>query len=199
MEANLTFKREEREGVVPIGSYLSDAAARLGVRPEEKCIPSENLHFCQVSVLEGDGHLSPRTAHETEFLASEGAGEAERLGCQTKIDEPGEIVIMTKEKKEEKSEATPEEAAKEYTKEFSELPLEKKIAQLVQLEAIALGETVSFVINSPYLIFEKAMEVMAEFGMKKEEAGKKAGRPAEHTETNGKPEEAQTAGEPKAD
>lgn len=180
-EANLTFKREEREGVVPVGSYLSDAARRLGLRPERKCVPFENIHFCKISVVEGKDRLSPPTAHETEFLSSEQGGADDRLGCQTKIDEAGDIVIMTAETKEEKTEAEAEEAGKEYAKEFAELPLEKKMAQLVQLEAMALGETVSFVMNSPYLIFEKAMDVMAEFGLRKEEQGKKATRPTEHT------------------
>ncbi len=194
LEANLTFKREEREGVVPVGSYLSDAAARLGLRPDQRCSPGENVHFCRLTVLEGGGLLSPRTARETEFLSAEGASDAERLACQARIEKPGDIVIMTTKKKEENAEAKAEEAAKEYSKEFAELPLEKKIAQLVQLEAIALGETVSFVINSPFLIFEKAIDVLAEFGLKKEEAGKKAARPAEHTASeNGKPSDAEPA------
>ena len=132
-------------------------------------------------ILEGKDRLSAPTAHESEYLSAESDGADERLGCQTKITEPGDIVVMTTETKEEKTEAQAEEAAKEYAKEFAELPLEKKIAQLVQLEAIALGETVSFVINSPFLIFEKAMDVMAQFGMRKEEEGKKATRPVEHT------------------
>lgn len=180
-EANLTFQREEREGVVPVGSYLSDAAGRLGIRPESRCLPFENIHFCKVSILEGKNLLSPQTAHESELLSADEGGPDARLGCQTKITEPGDIVIMTTETKEENAEVQAEEAGKEYTKEFTELPLEKKIAQLVQLEAIALGETVSFVINSPYLVFQKAMDVMAEFGIRKEESGKKATRPAEHT------------------
>ena len=69
------------------------------------------------------------------------------------------------------------------------MPLEKKIANLVQLETIALGETVSFIINSPFKIADKVMDVMAEFGFKKEEREKEAARPAEHKTkaTNGNP------------
>lgn len=188
-EANLTFKREEREGVVPVGSYLSDAAGRLGLRPERKCLPFENIHFCKVSILEGKDLLSPQTAHEAEYLSSEPAGADDRLACQTKITEKGDIVLMTTETKEETAEVEAEETGKEYAKEFAELPLEKKMAQLIQLEAIALGETVSFVINSPFLIFDKAMDIMAEFGLKKEEQGKKASRPAEHVAEEEKPAE----------
>ena len=62
-----------------------------------------------------------------------------------------------------------EDRSEEYRKEFAEMPLEKKIANLVQLETIALGETVSFIINSPFKIADKVLDVMAEFGFKKEE------------------------------
>jgi ferredoxin len=179
-EANLTFKREEREGIAPVGSYLSDAAGRIGIRSERKCVPFENIHFCKMSVLQGRDLLSPQTEHETEYLSAEQGSEDERLGCQTKITEPGDIVIMTTETKEEKAETEAAETGKEYVKEFAELPLEKKVAQLVELEAIAIGETVSFIINSPFLIFDKAVDVLAGFGLKKEEQSKKATRPAEH-------------------
>ena len=49
----------------------------------------------------------------------------------------------------------------------------------MQLEAIALGETFAFVINSPFKVFEKIGDVMAEFGFKKEEDQKRRARPAE--------------------
>ena len=49
----------------------------------------------------------------------------------------------------------------------------------MQLEAIALGETFAFVINSPFKVFEKIGDVMAEFGFKKEEDQKRRSRPAE--------------------
>ncbi len=179
-EANLTYKREEREGIFPVGTYLSDAGGRLGIRPEKKCIPFEDVHFCRLSILEGSDRLSPPTAEEAKLLAAEDAPANDRLACQTKIAEPGEIVVMTMETKAEPASEKEEESAKEFTKEFSELPLEKKIAQLVQLEAIALGETMSFVINSPFMIFDKAMDVLAELGLQKEARDKRATRPPEH-------------------
>ena len=179
-EAQLTFKREDREGVVPVGTYLSDAAARLGIRFEEKCSPGENIHHCRLSVLEGDQLLSPLTSAEAEQLSPNGK-TAERLACQAKITEAGDLVIMTTEgaTKEQSAEAP---SAKEYTKEFAELPLEKKISQLVQLEAITLGETFSFIVNSPFMVFDKAMDVLAGFGLKKEEHEKKSARPKEHVD-----------------
>lgn len=180
-EATLTFKREGREGVIPVGAYLSDAAKRFGILFEEKCVPTENIHYCKVTVLEGENALTPPTSLESQYFTDNPADTSERLACQTKITDAEEIVIMTTEKKEEKAEdEKPKISAEEYAKEFKELPLEKKIAELVQLEAIAFGETLSFIANSPYLVFGKIMDVMAEFGLKKEELGKKATRPAEH-------------------
>lgn len=183
-EATLTFKREEREGVIPVGTYLSDAAKRFGILFEEKCVPSESLHFCRVSILEGENAITPPTSIESEYFTANPADSSERLACQAKILEPAEIVIMTTKKHEEADKDTPKMSAEEYAKEFKELPLEKKIAELVQLEAMTFSETLTFVMNSPYLIFDKVMDVMAEFGMKKEAEGKNASRPAEHVESD---------------
>ena len=87
---------------------------------------------------------------------------------------------MAKKKSEPVEEAKTEEREEAYRKEFTELPLEKKIANLVQLEAIALSETFAFVINSPFKVFEKVGDVLAEFGFKKEEEEKRKARPAEN-------------------
>ncbi len=93
---------------------------------------------------------------------------------------------MTREKaKDQKSEKAADDNSEQYRKEFEEMPLEKKIANLVQLETIALGETVSFIMNSPFKIADMMMGVMAEFGIKKEEQQKTAVRPDEHKSDTG--------------
>lgn len=177
----ILFKPEGREGIVAVGSYLADAAKRFGVRFEDDCIQDEDIHFCSVVVASGAENMSPLTTREAEHFSSHGRKTDERLACQTKIETAGDLVIMTTEKKENAAEEpTPEAQSEQYRKDFAELPLEKKIAELVQLEAMAFSETVSFVMNSPYLVFDKVMDVMAEFGLKKEEAGKKSARPEEH-------------------
>jgi hypothetical protein len=51
----------------------------------------------------------------------------------------------------------------------------------MKLEAIALGDTFSFIVNSPYKIFEKVGDVMAGFGMKLENKEREARRPEEHS------------------
>lgn len=177
MEVEIKFERENISGVVPVGSYLFDAARRLGV--EVECERRGESDSCAMQVTQGGELLSEVTTAEKEHLTSERRKNGERLACQAKFERTGEIVIMTTEKKEEEK-PSEEEKYEAYRKEFEELPLEKKVANLLQLEAITFGETVSFVLNSPSMIFGKIMDVMAEFGLKMEDDAKKATRPNEH-------------------
>ena len=135
--------------------------------------------------MSGHNVLSGPTKAEKEQLLEERRKKGERLSCQAKIEKPGELIIMTTEKKVE-PEVSPEDKREEFRNEFAELPFEEKMARLVELEAIALGETVTYVQNSPYKIAEKIMDVMADFGLKAHTEQKKASRPEEHhTEGNG--------------
>ena len=179
---------EGREGIVPVGTYMIDAARRMGAADRIECEP-EAGHECAVSIEEGGDLLSTLTEAESELLSDEQRKQGVRLACYAKIERPGVIKAMvTKKKDPVKDEKLAEERDETYRKEFTELPLEKKIANLMQLEAIALGETFAFVINSPFKVLEKIGDVMAEFGFKKEEEQKKRARPAESAagKTNGK-------------
>ncbi|HLA95092.1 MAG TPA: hypothetical protein VK612_05170, partial [Pyrinomonadaceae bacterium] len=142
------------------------------------------VHFCAVSVSKGVDLLSSQTSAEQEYFSANKHAKDERLGCQAKIEKPGEVVVMTKESKTAAEEQTQAQKEETYRKEFAELPLEKKISELVQLEAIALSDTLSFMFNSPYKVANKVMDVLAEFGFKKEKNEKDAVRPEEHR-TNG--------------
>jgi ferredoxin len=182
LEAHVRFERERREGIVAVGTYLLDAAKRFGIHFEDACIPETDTHYCSVVVSSGADLLSGMTGAESEHFAKAGRKTNERLACQVKIENPGEVEIMTEEKAKDPApeSKTTADSSEEYRKAFAEMPLEKKIANLVQLETIAFGETVSFIINSPFKIADKVMDVMAEFGFKKEEKQKEAARPAEH-------------------
>jgi len=183
-EVEIKFERENLTGVIPVGTYLFDAARRMGVEVECERLGESDL--CAVRVTGGREHLSTVTKAETEHLTDERRANGERLACQTKIERAGEITIMTT-KKEEPVKADYEVKKEAYRKDFEELPLEKKIASLVELEAIALSETFSFIINSPSMIFGKVVEVLAEFGLKMEDEAKKQTRPEEHQNGEGQP------------
>lgn len=191
MEVELNFENQNRSGIVAVGSYLIDAANRLGV--ETECERRGESDLCAMKIKQGGELLSAPTAAEQAQLDEERLNAGERLSCQAKLEKAGEVVVMITQKNEDNKPETEEEKAKEYRKEFEEFPLEKKIASLVELELLTLSETFSFVLNSPYKIVEKAMDVMAEFGLKLEEKDKDAKRPKEHkTEENGKEPDTQS-------
>lgn len=180
MNTEIKFEPSGRSGLVAVGTYLLDAAKRLGV--EMECEQHDGKDFYAVKITEGADLLSPLTKIEIEYLSENRRHRGKRFACQAKIEKEGVIVAMVTEKKEPE-EAAEEKKAKQSRKEFEELPLEKKVAQLLELEAITLSETFSFVFNSPYKIVDKIMDVMAEFGLKMDSDKKNAARPAEHQQT----------------
>lgn len=177
-EVEIKFEREGLEGVVAVGSYLRDAMRRFGIRYDCSRGKGGGEHGCAVTVIHGQELLTPRTKAEKAFFG-EDADSSRRLACEARIDKQGEIKIMTDEKVEEpKSETTGDRGR--YIKEFADLPLDKKISDLVKLEAIVLGETISFILNSPYKVLEKLGDVMADLGRKMDSEQKRATRPTEH-------------------
>ncbi len=206
-QTELVFERENKSGIAVVGSYLIDATRRIGVEVEAECGRLGLCDSCAMTVKQGADLLSAPTKAEMELLSDERRKNGERLSCQAKIEKSGEIVIMTKEKKKEE-EPKAEEKSENYRKQFDEMPLEKKIADLVRLEAIALSETFSFILNSPSKIVDKVMDVMAEFGLKLDEEAKDAKTPDEHkvksetedkAETNGKKTTRKTSAKKKSE
>jgi ferredoxin len=177
-EAHIQFEREDLDGIIPVGSYIGEALRRFGIKGFDRCSVD---HDCAVRITKGENLLSPMTSFENEHFASDERQPGERLACHAKIVKAGDIVVMTHERKEEPKPETA--SAEDYRKQFTEMPLEQKIGELMKLEAIALGETCSFILNSPYLVFEKVGDVMAGFGMKLENKAREAQRPAEHSQT----------------
>lgn len=187
MEAELKFQREERVGVVAVGTYLIDAAGRLGVEIEDECGRLGNCDSCAVQIKIGGELLSKITQAEIEQLSEKRRKDGERLACQAKIEKSGEVVIMTKEKKVEEKTETEGKAA-EFRNEFEKMPLEQKVASLLELEAITLSETVSYVFSAPYEFAGKVMGIMSNFGRKMEDDVKSATRPEEHKSAKKKTE-----------
>jgi uncharacterized 2Fe-2S/4Fe-4S cluster protein (DUF4445 family) len=193
MEAHIIFEPSGRKGLVAEGSYLFDAARRLGVEIETECGRKGECDSCAVKITEGASQLCPPTKAEKEHLTDQRRIKGERLSCQAKIERSGEIVVMVNEKKKVEEPTKEEKEVKDFHKKFADLPLEKKVANLLELEAVTLAETFSFVLNSPYKIVEKVMDVMAEFGLKRDQVEKEAKRPSEHkpeAKENGKSEAA---------
>ena len=132
-EVDIKFEREEISGIVAAGTYLFDAARRFGI--EVECERAGESDACAMQILLGRELLSDLTKAEIEQLSAERRKNGERLACQAKIEKSGEVTIMTTEKPQPEKE-TAEEKKESYKKDFEELPLEKKIASLVELESL---------------------------------------------------------------
>lgn len=178
-EVEIKFEPSGREGIVPVGTYLSDAALRLGVEIVDEFDGEGEYEADVVRITKGADLLSEPTKIEIEHLSTQGREKGERLAGQTRIEKAGEVVVMVAKKKEKETDKA-EKEERDFKKEFSELPLEKKVANLLEMEMVTLSETVSFVFNSPFKLFEMGMDVLAEFGLKLEKDAKKAKRPGEH-------------------
>ncbi len=175
-EVEVTFEREKITGIVPVGIYLFDAAKRLGVKIESDCKRQANCDACVVKILTGKDLLSEQTKAETEHLSNSRRINGERLLCQAKIEKIGDISVMTNEPK-----AKPEPTQFEsFVKDFEKLPLNEKVGKLLELEQIALGDTINYILNLPYTIGGYVRDGLAEFGYKMEAEEKKAKRPQEH-------------------
>lgn len=183
-ETDIKFERENLAGIVAVGTYLSDAARRFGIELQNE--EFEEKFFSVVKIIKGSELLSAPTRTENELLSDERRKQGERLAEQSKIEKTGEIIIMSTEKKKEEK-PTEQETQENYRKEFESLPLQKKISSLLELEAIALSETLSFIINSPSKIVSMGMDVLAEMGLKMEDDAKKQKRPEDHQTNDGEP------------
>ena len=177
----------ERSGVVPEGTYLWDAAKRLGVHLKAECDGRGACDTCAVTILKGREMLSTATSAEMQHLTDERRANGERLACQTRIERNGELTVMVKKQEVEEEETKQSSEPRDFRKEFQELPFEKKFATLVQIEAVALSETLNYVSNLPSYVAGKIMDVIGAFGKQMDEQKRAEKRPDEHktSESNG--------------
>ncbi|MFT3745476.1 MAG: hypothetical protein QM785_14440 [Pyrinomonadaceae bacterium] len=181
---SVRFEKEAVEGIVAKGVSLAGAGKSFGVR-SGLCGNGEKEHVCTVIVTSGIDLLNELTATETEHFDRNGRRSNERLACEARIIKPGEIVVMTKENTQE----TKKEAAKDPSDihaEFNLLPLDKKFASLLQMEATTINEAVKYVADSSMKALEKLGEAISDIGAKVGDEAKKA------TETTAAAEESST-------
>jgi ferredoxin len=195
MSVNVEWKidGEGRGGIVAEGTYLWDAAKRLGVRLPAECEGRGECDTCSVVVEQGATLLSGLTDAERKLLSPERLAAGERLACQTKVEHGGDLVLRPVPQTERAE--TTEEAAKDFREEFRKMPLRKKITTLAGIEADMAYETLVRVIDLPYALFGKGLDILAVRGRKLSQREREAHRPAQkHTppvqpgdEGNGEP------------
>jgi ferredoxin len=196
MSVNIEWKTGEdgRSGVVAEGTYLWDAAKRLGLRLPAECEGRGECDTCAVVVVEGAALLSELTEAERERLSPERLLAGERLACQARAALAGNLVLRPVPAAERTE--TTAEVVRDLRKEFAEMPLRKKLTTLVELEANAAIHTLVSAADLPFTAFEKGLEFIAGFGRQMSRRERDAKRPAEHRQKEAEaPAEEAKAGE----
>src|SRR5918993_264397 len=180
MSVNVEWKTEDggRTGVVAEGSYLWDAAKRLGVRLPAECDGRGECDTCAVAVEEGAALLSGLTEAERARLSPERLLAGERVACPAEVERGGHPALPPVPVTER--EPTADEAVRDFRKDFAEMPLKRKLTTLVELEATAAFHTLAAVADFPFAAFNKGLEFMAGFGRQMSRREREARRPAEH-------------------
>jgi ferredoxin, 2Fe-2S len=152
----ITFEPSGIGGAVATGTYLIDAAKRLGAPLGTGCMRGKgHCPACLLQVSIGADLLSTPGTVELSALGAEQLSEGFRLACQAKIEGSGEVVVRSAPRKPKEA-ATDRDA--ELMKEFGELPLQKKIATLMQLEAITMNEAFNTAIEKPLAFGGRAFD-----------------------------------------
>jgi ferredoxin len=156
MSVEIRFEPSGLSGMVAEGIYISDAARRMGIPVPRDCAGIGKCTSCQVRVHSGADLLSDPTEVELNVLGEEGLSLQLRLACQVKIDRAGELVVFMTPEQEQMDKGTGDAA--EMRKKFGELTLNKKIATLIQLEAVTMFEALNAIFDKPVEVGERLFD-----------------------------------------
>jgi len=178
MSVEITFHPVGLSGLVATGTYVLDAAKQMGVRLPVDCKGPDQCRACLVSILEGESLLSQPTAAELIMFGQSPGSEKQRLACHARIERDGELVVQVMSEK--KVSETDQKDAKEVRSTFGELPLDKKLATLVQLEVLTVSAAFDAVVDRSIVVGERFMDFLARQGKSKQRHDLAARRPPEH-------------------
>jgi uncharacterized 2Fe-2S/4Fe-4S cluster protein (DUF4445 family) len=176
MSVEIRFEPDGPRGLVAEGTSVLDAARRLGFQIPD-CGGCDAT--CAVMIITGATLLSALTDTERKQLSSERLAGGERLACQCKIERGGELVLKLVAPTERPR--TSQEKTRDLKKEFSELPFERKIATLMQLETIAVTEAFDALTDASVSfgkkIFDTVMPAAAATEAKQDHGAPKENKP----------------------
>ena len=178
MSVNVEFVPEGQHGVVAEGTYLWDAAKRLGVRLPAECEGRGECDTCAVVVQEGATLLSSLTNAERERLSPERLAAGERLACQAKVERAGTVALRPVPRPER--EPTAEETTKDIRTDFRDMTLQQKFATLAELEIIAAAQTFRAISDLTLGALGKGLDAIIGVGRARAERQRTAHRPPEH-------------------
>jgi ferredoxin len=167
MSVEIKFEPDGSSGLVAEGTSVVDAARRLGFQIPE-CGVCDGT--CAISIITGKALLSDLTDTERQQLSPARLAAGQRLACQCKAERGGELVIKLVAQPERAR--TAEEQTRDLRREFSELPFERKIATLMQLETVAVTQAFDKIADASASLGKKIFEsVMADTSAKADQPG----------------------------
>ena len=159
MSVSITFEPSGISGVVAQGTYLIDAARRMGAPLGAGCTAGKgDCPACVISVKSGAELLSPPSAVEEKQLGADQLDQSLRLACQVKLENQGDVIVMVAARPQPRPVDSDNEA--ELRKKFGALPLGKKIATLVAFEAITASEAFDSAIEKPLAFGSKTFDAI---------------------------------------
>ena len=156
MSVSITFEPSGISGVVAQGTYLIDAARRMGAPLGAGCTAGKGeCPDCVVSVKAGANLLSQQSLVEEKQLGNEQLDQSLRLACQVKIENHGDVVVMAAARPQGRP---VDDTEAELLKKFGGLPLAKKMATLAQFEVITMSEAFDTAIEKPLAFGSKTFD-----------------------------------------
>jgi ferredoxin len=156
MSVSITFEPSGINGLVAEGTYLIDAARRMGAPLGAGCTAGKgDCPACVVSVKAGADLLSPLSMAEERQLGAQNVDTSLRLACQVKLENHGDVVVMTAARPQSRPDT---DTQSELVKKFGSLPLSQKLATLMQFETIAMSEAFDAAIEKPLAFGSKTFD-----------------------------------------
>ena len=93
MSVEITFQPEGLTGLVSEGTYLIEAARRMGLRLPVDCKERGECTSCAVMVTAGQALLSLPTKAELKMLSDDRLASNHRLACQTRLEHSGQVEV----------------------------------------------------------------------------------------------------------
>ena len=160
MNVSVTFEPSGISGLVAQGTYLIDAAKRMGAPLGGGCTAGKGeCPACVISVKSGAQLLSVPTSVESKVLGVEALNESLRLACQAKTEGQGDIVLSVTTHRS-KVGAPPVSLPSDLEKKFGELNLNQKIAALLKFEAITMSEAFDAALQKPLALGARAFDAI---------------------------------------
>ncbi len=159
MSVSITFEPSGISGLVAEGTYLIDAARRMGASLGTGCTAGKgDCPACLVSIYSGAELLSVPSDSEERQLGIELLDQAFRIACQVKIESAGDLVVKVSSPRPKTASSQATES--ELQKKFSNLTLDKKIATLMKLEAITMSEAFDTAMQKPLQLGGRAVDAI---------------------------------------